>query len=379
MDRIGVLFLTNYLPVGGFETHLLSIVRELDQERFHPVLCCLKEGGPLAPEFRAAGAPVYEKIQSHRFDPMGIPRLARIMKREKIRILDTDLHRNTVLLGTLAARLAGVPARLISCHIVGRQDGSPVVQWPARISLGGIDLVLALFNAHRDQLVHEERLDPGKVRIVWNGVDVNEFRRRPAREDIRRTLGLPEASPVVAIVASLYALKAHEVFLRAAARVLESCPAARFLIVGEGPEREKLERAAGEMKIAGAVHFLGRRRDVADLLTIIDVNVLSSLWEAAPISALEAMACEIPTVATRVGALPEMIVDGETGFLLDVGDHEGLARAIVRLIDDPELRAQMGRSARRRAEDLYDIRKIVRERETLYLRLLEEKEGSVGT
>ncbi len=375
MDRLGILFLTNFLPIGGFETHLLSIVRALDKTAFHPVLCCLKEGGPLASEFSAAGVPVYERIQAHRFDPLGIPRLIRIMKRERIHLLDTDLQRNTVFLGTLAARLAGVKARLISCHVVSRQDGSPVVGWPARISMGGIDLVIALFEEHRRQLTEDEGLAPEKITILWNGVDMEEYQPRPPREGLRRELGIPEDSPVVAIVASLYALKAHEVFLQVAARVLERHPRARFLVVGEGPERARLEKLAEEKNLDRAVQFLGRRRDMPDLLTIMDVNVLTSLWEAAPISTLEAMACEIPTVATRVGALPEMIVDGETGFLLDIGDEEGIAAAVNRLLDDPTFRRRVGVASRRRIRDLYSIEKIVREREAMYRRLLESKRG----
>jgi len=372
MDRLGVLFLTNYLPVGGFETHLLYIVRELDRRAFHPVVCTLKAGGPLEAEFRAAGVPVYSRVQRGRLDPFGVLRLARIMRRERIHLLDVDLQRNTVLIGALAAWLAGVPAAVISAHSFEHMNRERVVEWPARVSLGRIDRVIALFEAHREKLV-SEGVDRGKVILRPNGVDTDAFRPGPEPEPLRRTLDIPAGAPVAGIVASLVPLKAHEVFLDVAARVLREHPDAHFLVVGEGPERPRLEENARRAGLQDAVHFLGQRRDLADLFRLMDVAVLTSLWECFPISILEAMACGIPTVTTRVGALPDMAVEGETGFLLEVGDTEGLAGALTRLMGDPDLHRRMGNEARRRVEEHFSIEKIVREREDLYRRLVEEK------
>ncbi|MCK4547513.1 MAG: glycosyltransferase [Candidatus Eisenbacteria sp.] len=376
MDRIGILFLTNWLPVGGFETHLLSIVRKLDKESFHPVLCCLKDGGPLEEEFRATGIPVYTRLQRHRLDPMGLVRLVRIMKRERIHLLDTDVMRNTILLGTLAARVAGVRAAVVSVHLVVRVERPGIIEWPARMVMGRIDRVIALFEDHRKQLVDEERVDPEKVIVLPNGVDTEQFSPRAPRADLREELGIPGDSPVAAIVASLLPLKRHALFFEAAAKVLEMQRNAHFLVIGEGPEREHLETQVREMGLDSAVHFLGRRRDMPDLLTIIDVNVLSSHWEAAPISALEAMACGIPTVSTRVGAMPEMVVDGETGFLVDVGDGTELAQAIARLMGNPALRKKTGEASRRRAEETYSMDKVTRRRENVYRELVKQKTES---
>ena len=108
-----------------------------------------------------------------------------------------------------------------------------------------------------------------------------------------------------------------------------------------------------------------------DLLTLVDVNVLSSLWEAAPISTLEAMASEVPTVCTRVGALPEMMEEGRTGFMVDVGDDGALAARIVDLLTDEALRARIGRASRACVEERFSIRKIAADRGALYRTLLE--------
>lgn len=377
MDRIGVLFLTNTLLVGGFETHLLSLLKELDRGSFQPLIGCLKDGGPLEPEFRGAGIPVYTHIQRGPYDPVGILRLARILGRERVAIVDSDLQRNTVLVGTLAAILARVPAIVISVHATAPVGRDRLLQRTTRLCMGRIDRLIALAEVHRNLLLEQGGVDPEKVTVLWNGVDVETFHPGPPSRELREDLGIPEHVPVVAIVASLYPDKGHEVFLEAARQVLARHPEAVFLIVGDGPQRESLETRAREAKIERAVRFVGRRRDLPDLLRLVDINVLSSYpyRETFPISVLEAMASGNPTVTTRVGALSDIVAENETGFLVDVGDADSLATALVRLLDEPELRKQMGHAARRRAEDLFSIRKIVRQRETLYRQVLETKRG----
>ncbi|MCK4547512.1 MAG: glycosyltransferase [Candidatus Eisenbacteria sp.] len=381
MDPVGVLFLTNSLPVGGFETHLLSIVREMDKESFRPVIACLKSGGPLESEFLDAGIPVHTRVQKWKLDPFGLLRLASIMRRENISVLDTDLQRNTVFLGALAADLAKVPVKVVSVHATARVGRSRLVEWPARISMGRIDRTVALASVHRDLLIHQEQLDPDRIVVLWNGVDVDAFSPGSPPGNLREALGIAEGSPVVAIVASLYPDKGHDVFLTAAARVVNKHPNAAFIVIGEGPDREKLEEMTKKKGLADAVHFLGRRRDLPDLLRLTDINVLSSypFRETFPISILEAMACGNPTVTTRVGALSDIVAHQETGYLFDVGDADALAEALIRLLDDPELRTRMGRAARSRAEDLFSIQKTVRGREQFYRQLLAEKGGGSAT
>jgi len=375
LEPLGILFLTNSLPIGGFETHLLSIVKELSRETFRPVVACLKGEGPLAPEFRAAGVPVYSAIQSHRLDPLGVSRLVRLMKREGIRILDTDVQRNTVFLGALSARLAGVPVAVASLHATTRAGKDRLLELPARIVLPWIDRVIALASFHRDLLIRQEHLEPGKIAVCWNGVDVKAFRPGPAPESLRQELSLPPENLVVGIVASRRPDKGHGVFLKAAERIVRNHPDTCFLVVGDGPERGNLQTLSRDMGLEAQVRFLGRRRDLPELLQLFDVNVLSSypFVETFPISVLEAMACAKPTVATNVGALSDIVAEGETGFLVDVGNHEAIADRVDRLLDDPGLREKTGEAARRRVENLFSIQKTVEHREALYLDLLESR------
>ena len=136
-------------------------------------------------------------------------------------------------------------------------------------------------------------------------------------------------------------------FLRTAAIVREKIPAARFLIIGEGPERPALERLAGELNLRDAVQFLGNRSDIPELLNALDVFVLTSQMEASPVSIMEAMACGKPVVAPRVGSIDESVIDGITGYLVDPGSSSLAAERILRLLEDPALARRMGRAGTR--------------------------------
>jgi glycosyltransferase involved in cell wall biosynthesis len=374
MEKHGVLFLTNSLPVGGFETHLLSLLQAIDKERFRPVVGCLKGGGPLEPEFRAAGIPVYSHLQRGRMDLGGVLRVASIMRREKIRVLDTDAQRNTMLIGTLAAILMRVPVRIASVHATARAGKSKIFVPASRFCLRWTDRVVALADCHRDLILsQEEGLDPHKVTVLWNGVDTTKFYPGTPPAGLAESLGIHPGTPVIMIVASLLPDKGHKVFLEAAALVLQEQEDAVFLVAGEGPEREGLETTASRMGIGESVRFLGRRRDLHELLHLTDINALTSypFRETFPISVLEAMACGKPTVATRVGALPDMIMEGETGFIREVGDAEGIAKAITQLLDDRESLLRMGNAARQRVEKMFSISRTAARREDLYTQLLD--------
>ena len=180
------------------------------------------------------------------------------------------------------------------------------------------------------------------------------------RESLRQRLRLPERAPVAGIVAALRPEKNHELFLRSAALVREKVAEARFLIVGDGPQRAGLERLARELSLADAVHFLGTRSDVAELLSLMDVLVLTSHMESNPVSILEAMASEKPVVATRVGSVPETVLDGKTGCLVSAGNARELAARVVELLRNPDLAARMGRTGREQVIAHWSVERMVR-------------------
>ena len=155
-----------------------------------------------------------------------------------------------------------------------------------------------------------------KVQVIPNGIDVEKFHPRWHIAALQREFSLTPGSPVVGIVAALRPEKNHELFLQAAKLIHNALPTTKFLIVGDGPRRTALESLAAELDLEDAIRFAGIRHNVSEVLSLIDVFMLTSHMEANPASILEAMACEKPVVATRVGSVPETVLDGRTGYLV---------------------------------------------------------------
>ncbi|HEV3417737.1 MAG TPA: glycosyltransferase, partial [Pirellulales bacterium] len=218
-----------------------------------------------------------------------------------------------------------------------------------------------------------EGFPESKVYVIPNGVDVDRFCARPADLCVRRQLGLPADAPVAGILAALRPEKNHEMFLRVAAQVRREVPSAHFLVIGDGPERAKLERIAAELKIADAVHFLGTRPDVPELLNLLDVLLLTSRNEANPVSILEALACGKPVIATRVGSVPESVLDGQVGYLVEPESADAMARRVVELFRDPNLAQALGAAGRQHVVDNWSLDRMVAGYEELLIRLHTQK------
>jgi glycosyltransferase involved in cell wall biosynthesis len=218
-----------------------------------------------------------------------------------------------------------------------------------------------------------ERHNGSKVTIIPNSVDRNEFRSTVSPAEIRRELGLREGVPLVGVLASLRPEKDLQTFLGAAARVGKEMPEAQFLVIGDGTERSKLEQCAFDLGLSDRILFLGDRTEVANLLAALDVFVLSSLSESLPNAALEAMTMGRPVVATNVGGMPELVVDGETGYLVPSRDTEAMARRILELLRNPERRCAMGQAGLERARQHFSSEVIKIRLESLYDRLLRER------
>src|SRR5262249_15934590 len=152
-----------------------------------------------------------------------------------------------------------------------------------------------------------------------------------------------------------------ETFLKACQLVREAVPDVRILIVGEGTQREKLERLAAELSIASAGSFLGARDDIKELLSAMDVFVLTSPTESFPNAVLEAMAAGCPVVATSVGGVPEIVGEGDAGFLVPPGDVTAVSDRVLRLLNDPALRRAMGERGAQRAQDEFSVETVSRE------------------
>jgi glycosyltransferase involved in cell wall biosynthesis len=350
-----VMFVITSMPVGGAETLLVELVRRLDRERFSPELCCLKYLDPLG-EVLAREIPAFTGLLTHKYDFAVLWRLARLIRRRRIDAVITVGAGDKMFWGRLAAWLAGVPVICSALHSTGLPDR---VELPNRLLAPITDAFIAVAGPHGRYLAQHEGCPADKVRVIPNGVDLERFHPRWPDRQLQQELGLRPENPVVGIVAALRPEKNHPLFLRAAALVHRELPQARFLVVGDGPQRDELESLAAELSISEVVYFLGTRHDVPEVLALVDVLVLSSHIEANPISILEAMAAEKPVVATRVGSVEETVVDGKTGYLVAPDEAGGVAGRVVELLQDRPRAAAMGRAGRERVIANWSIDRTV--------------------
>lgn len=343
-NPLRVMFVTTSMPVGGMETLLVELIRRLDRRRFAPELCCLKYLDVLGEEL-SHEIPVHTGLLSGKYDLRIVYRLPRLMRQRRIdAVVTVGTGGDKMFWGRLAACAARVPVICAALHSTGLPDR---VERLNRLLAPITDAFIGVAHAHGRYLAEHEGCPADKVRVIPNGVDVERFRPRQCDAGLRQSLGLPENSPVVGIVAALRPEKNHELFLDVACRVREHRGDARFLIVGDGRRRSALEALAAERVPGDAVHFLGSRPDVPELLSLFDVFLLTSHMEANPVSILEAMACGKPVVAPRVGSIPETIEHGQTGMLFEPGDSAAAAALVQDLLADRARREQIGAAARR--------------------------------
>jgi glycosyltransferase involved in cell wall biosynthesis len=371
-----VMFLLTSMPVGGAETLLVNLVRGMNPERFWPSACCLKSRGPLGDEL-AEDVPVFHDILRHKYDLRVLPRLTRLFRDRRLDAVIIVGAGDKMFWGRLAARRARVPVVLSALHSTGWPDSIGRLN-RAPLMTRWTDGFIGVAEAHGRHLIDVERFPTEKVHVIPNGVDVACFHPRQSGEAVRSELGLGPTTPVIGIVAALRPEKNHALFLQAAKIVRDRIPAAKFLIVGDGPQRAALLELAGQLALSDAVHFLGNRSDVPEVLAAMDIFALTSQIEANPVSILEAMASGKPVVAPRVGSIGESVSDGETGYLTAPGDLLQVADRLAELAADPQKARRMGQAGRAVVVAHWSLEGMVEGYEQLIAKIYRKKRHMAG-
>jgi len=374
---VKILHVITTLDVGGAEVHLASQVRGQSARGHQVRVVYLKGEGALAEDFREAGAETVGKV------PLG-PGLSKIVQHLRwADIVHSHLLKADMLTACLAT-LAGRRGRLVS----GKHNDEQVLKKPivslVHGILGNLPKRTIALSDHVGRFVHRHgRVRSGGLRRVYYGIDPAPFAEAAAgavaaREKVRGELDFGADDVVFICVARFAPQKAHDVLLRALRRALDEGPLEnpplRLLLVGGDPfgdGRERAEALARELKLGAHCVFAGIRRDIPTLLAASDVFVMSSLWEGLGLVFLEAMATRLPVLATGVSAVPEVVVDGETGLLVPPADAESLARAMVELAGDDERRLELGRAGERRVRELFGLDRMVDQTLGIYRELLE--------
>jgi glycosyltransferase involved in cell wall biosynthesis len=352
-DRvIRVVHITFGLDVGGQEKLLGEFARQADRDQFELRFVSLGSRGVLATDIEALGWPVTALAMESGLRPRLIMKLFTIFRRWRPDVTHTHDARALFYAGP-AAWLSGVRRSIHTRH--GKNFGST----PRQVAVGRqlarlVDRYVCVSDDVKAQCV-AEGISPSRLLTIKNGIDLERFAYS----------GSVPGGPIVA-VARLSPEKDVANLVRATAIAARQIPSLQVEVAGAGSCLEDLKHLAASLSIANRITFLGEVRDVTSVLARARMFVLPSRSEGIPLTTLEAMACGLPVVATRVGGLPEVVDHGVTGLLVPPGDPAALAEAVARLWNDPARRERMGSAGAQRALELFDIRRMVAQYQALY-------------
>jgi glycosyltransferase involved in cell wall biosynthesis len=362
---------TRCFHLGGTEVQVVELLRGLPAS-YRVQVGALDATGPLMESLAQLGhAPEEFPLNgtlAHPNTALQVLRLARWLRAQRCELVHVHDFYSSVLV-VPAARLAG--ARVV----VGRLDLSHW-QGPARRALHAqvtrlADHVVANAEAIRQLVVREERVDPSRVSVIHNGLDVPRFDRKAA-EGLTAPLPDVGGAPVVVHVANMnHPVKRQEDLLEALRQVRAKGQTLHAFLVGDGPRRPELEAQARAMGVSDVVHFLGYRRDIPAVYARGTFGVLCSEAEGMSNAVMEGMASRLPMVVTRVGGSPDLIEDGTRGRVVEPRRPEELARAFLGLLADPEGARRMGRAARRFVEQELSLERLVQRHDALYRQVLQ--------
>lgn len=370
MNRpLNVLRVITWMPVGGIERRILAVLPRLDPEKFRPRLVCIRERGVLADELEKAGVPVEVCPLRSRLSPLGIRRLAALMRRWKIDIVHAHMYRSSVP-ATIAARLAKVPVVIAQVHNMATWETARQRRLD-RFLCRWRSAVVAVSESVRQDIIENLSLAPEKVRVVYNGIEIERFDDPSLREPARAALGLGPKDVAIIYHGRLVAQKNPEALVKIACEIGRRHRDVVVLVAGDGPRRADLERLAAEKGATKHIRFLGRREDIPALLQASDIYALPSLKEGFSNALLEAMAAGLPVVATDVGGNAEAVEHGRSGWIVPARDDGQFLSAVADLVDHPQERARMAAEAKNRAR-VFSLENMVRNVEALYTDLARE-------
>jgi glycosyltransferase involved in cell wall biosynthesis len=377
-ERTTVLFPITDLPRDGAQRQLFELVKGLDKKSFNPIVLTLRSGGSVEQEFKEIPhARIISLGRKGKMDFLYVFKVSRLMRRLKVDVVQPFLTPATFF-GLSAALLSRTPLKIVTERAsIGMKSASLGYRLYLRaedLLTRFADLAVANSEAGREYLI-KRGIALGRTKVIYNGLNLTRLNSCDSEdvERVRRRLNLPAGGQVVGIMARLFRVKRHDTFLLAASLVSRAIPEVRFAIIGDGPWRSYLEGLSQKLGLDSKVVFFGEQREVGSYLAAFDIAVLTSETEGCSNSVLEAMAVGKPVVATDVGGNRELIDEGETGFLVPLGDHEKLAETIIWLLRNPILARAVGQKAKEKTTRRFSLEGMVNQYESLYKEALKWK------
>lgn len=362
MKRHTILHLSSTSGPGGAEMLVSRIAFSLDRKRFTSIVGLFSPGW-LRERCEALGLPTVVIPMDGQWDLRWIIRCCRIVRRQNVSLIHAHEFRANAF-GALVAKLCGIP-------LVGTVHGKNyypdhakrrvAYRWASRAThMVAVSHDLQRFLEERIGIPHD------RITVIHNGVDMVPKTSSDQVRQLRSEFGIGEDEFVLGIVGSLYPVKGHAYLFKALRTVLSQHPGVKLLVIGQGELEQTLKQQVADLRIEKAVSFLGLRNDVPRLLPALDLFVLPSLSEGLSIALLEAMSTGVPVLASKVGGNPEIVIDGETGYLVPPEQSEELAVHIMKLLRNQDLTRSLGDRGREWVGRRFTTTRMVERYQDLY-------------
>lgn len=364
---MNILFLTTHLNTGGITQYLLTLTKGF--RALGHQIHCVSSGGNMEESFKALGAVVKNLniCTKSELDPRiywVLPELKTYVQKNGIQVIHSHT-RITQVMGRLLKDLTKVPYTS-TCH------GFFKTRISRRIVPCWGDKVIAISQAVSDHLSQDFRVLNDKIRLVDSGIDVNQYNVISQDEKLaqRKKFALGK-EPVIGIIARLSDVKGQDILISSMPYILKTIPDAKLLVIGEGKMKDVLKKMVNDLDLEKNVIFLPNVINTKETLSTLDVFVMPSRQEGLGLSIMEAQACGLAVVASRVGGIPSLIEDGKTGFLFESENSKDLAEKIITVLNDPDRACQMGRSARSFIVENHSAEKMIEGTLNVYKELVQ--------
>lgn len=371
--KINIMHVLYSLDIGGLENGVVNLINRMDSDKFSHSICCIDQSGRYAEKLNRQDVKIFEMKKGDRREFLLPLKLARLFSKNRVDIIHT---RNWGAVdGIAGARLVGIPVIIHGVH--GRDATDPDGCNRKRLFIQKglsyfVDRYITVSRDLRNWLITKAGVQEKKVQTIWNGVDTVKF--NPEGKDlVRSKYGYKDEDIVIGIVGRLDPVKDQQLLIKSFSLLTKNYPHLILLIIGDGPCREGLEKMAKDLGLQNKVRFLGIRTDVPEVLKLLDIFVLPSIIEGISNTILESMATGVAVVATSVGGNPELVVDGETGYLVPKQDTIAMAKALEQYIENRKLIKSHGVSGRERIVREFSLDRMVAKYEETYIDLVMHK------
>ncbi|MBN1913732.1 MAG: glycosyltransferase family 4 protein [Candidatus Omnitrophica bacterium] len=385
MPRVNLLYVITKLELGGAQKQLLSLISRLDPERLRIFLFTAREGLLLQEALSIKGLIVkrsnwLERPVNPLKDLLAFFEIRKFIKKNHIDIVHTHSSKAGIV-GRLAA--AATRAKIIIHSVHGWSFNGcqnffvrSLFIWLERITARVTHKIIVVSNHDKEKGLGCLIGKISQYQLIRYGIDYGEFDLK--NQDLKPGSEQHLDTAIIGMIACFKPQKHPQDFIRLAFLIKKILPLAKFILVGDGILRKKIERSIERLDLKNQVVLTGWRRDIPRILSSIDVFALTSLWEGMPVTVLEAMSLAKPVVATDTGGVREVIKEGETGFLVPVRDIKAMSEKIVSLLRNRQLRIKMGKAAKESLREDYNMPTAVSRTQNVYLDLIKEKDLGNG-